>query len=111
MMQEGLLWYDDDPARTLCEKVARAILRYEKKYQRTPTLCCVHPSALLGVTEDLFVRRVKIVAEKLVWPNHFLIGVPFRVERTAIPLPSDEIKPEGHLAPVEDIPANATVND
>ena len=47
-MEVGLLWYDDDPARDLAEKVGRAARRYRQKFGASPDICYVHPSALGG---------------------------------------------------------------
>jgi len=45
-MQIGLLWYDDDPQRTLEAKIGRAADRYREKYGRLPDTCYVHPQAM-----------------------------------------------------------------
>lgn len=45
-MQSGLLWYDDDPQRTLEAKIGRAAERYREKYGRLPDTCYVHPQAV-----------------------------------------------------------------
>lgn len=47
-MDEGLLWYDDDPNRDLTEKIERAVRHYQQKFGAAPDVCYVHPSALGG---------------------------------------------------------------
>ena len=50
-MQTGLLWYDDDPQRTLEVKIGRAADRYREKYGHLPDTCYVHPLAVAGLSE------------------------------------------------------------
>ena len=45
-MKEGLLWYDDDPARDLAEKIGLAARRYRQKFGAPPNICYVHPSVV-----------------------------------------------------------------
>lgn len=45
-MNNGMLWFDNDPATTLPAKVARAADYFRRKYGRVPDLCMVHPSML-----------------------------------------------------------------
>lgn len=72
-MREGLLWYDDDPARDLAEKVARAAQQYRRKYGVAPDACYVHPSAFegSGVRE---VAGVQVSAKPSVLRHHFWLG-------------------------------------
>lgn len=44
----GLLWFDDDPRRSVGEKAAAAARRYVEKFGRLPNVCYVHPSMLGG---------------------------------------------------------------
>lgn len=46
-MQIGLLWYDDDPRKSLESKIEQAAERYRQKYGRSPNACYVNP-ALVG---------------------------------------------------------------
>jgi hypothetical protein len=46
MMNEGLLWYGDDPGRELAEKIGRAAKRYRQKCGALPDVCYVHPLAM-----------------------------------------------------------------
>lgn len=59
-VQVGLLWYDNDPRRTLEDKVGRAAQRYYEKYGHWPDTCYVHPTAVVGRTgSDLVVSLVQ----------------------------------------------------
>lgn len=71
-MKVGLLWYDDDPARDLGQKVGRAASRYQQKFGRQPTVCYVHPSALEGGIGQ--VGRIKVAALASVLRHHFWVG-------------------------------------
>lgn len=68
----GMLWLDNDPARTLDDKVARAATRYQDKYGRQPTVCYVRPSALDGI-EARQVGLVRLDVDKHTLPHHFLL--------------------------------------
>jgi hypothetical protein len=74
MIQEGLLWFDDDPARATGDKIARAAQRYRQKYGHSPDVCYVHPAHLkessLGLSEE-----IKVLPAKSVLPHHFWLGV------------------------------------
>lgn len=72
-MKTGLLWFDDDPGRTLDEKIVRAIKRHREKYNAEPNICYVHPSAL-GEDDELQVGDVHVLANATVLRYHFWIG-------------------------------------
>lgn len=73
-MKTGLLWYDDDPRRSLAQKVARAAARYRQKYGLVPNVCFVHPSALQS-NGNTSAGPVSVTAKPSVLPHHFWIGV------------------------------------
>ncbi len=73
MIQEGLLWFDDDPIRATSDKVARAIQRYESKYGHSPDVCYVHPAQIKD--RELTVGTVKVLPAQIVLPNHFWLGL------------------------------------
>jgi hypothetical protein len=73
MIQEGLLWFDDDPARALSDKITRAERRYQQKYGHAPDVCYVHPSALPG--GELSVGQVRVLPVRTVLPYHFWLCV------------------------------------
>ncbi len=73
MMQEGLLWFDDDPNRATSDKVSRAVQRYEQKYGHSPDVCYVHPGQIKE--HELSVGVVKVLPAQIVLPHHFWLGV------------------------------------
>jgi hypothetical protein len=72
-MREGLLWFDDDPARDLAEKVARAAQQYRRKYGAAPDACYVHPSAVKG-TGVREIGGVRVSPKPSVLRHHFWLG-------------------------------------
>jgi len=54
-MKTGLLWYDDDPATTLEEKVRRLTKYYRRKYGFKPDTCHVHHSIFAGKKKKFVV--------------------------------------------------------
>ncbi len=73
MIQEGLLWFDDDPNRATSDKVARAVQRYEQKFGHSPDVCYVHPGQIQD--RELSVGAVRLVPAQVVLPHHFWLGV------------------------------------
>ena len=73
MIQEGLLWFDDDPIRAMGDKVARAVQRYQLKYGHDPDVCYVHPGQIKE--HELSVGPVKVLPAQMVLPHHFWLGV------------------------------------
>ena len=73
-MKTGLLWYDDDPARSLDEKVVLAARRYREKFGRDPDSCYVHPSALGGNGKGRKMGPVQVTARRSVLRHHFWLG-------------------------------------
>jgi len=71
-MKVGLLWFDDDPARDLAQKVGRAARHYRQKFGRRPNVCYVHPSLLNGGSRR--VGGVKVAPLPSVLRHHFWIG-------------------------------------
>lgn len=43
-MELGLLWYDDDPKKTLERKISEAAERYRQRFGRLPNVCRVNHS-------------------------------------------------------------------
>lgn len=68
----GMLWYDDDPQRSLKDKVLRAARHYRRKYKEEPDICFVHPSA---ITNERSVDGVRIRALSSVLRHHFWLGI------------------------------------
>jgi len=92
-MKIGMLWFDNDPSRSLDAKVARAVDFYRNKYGKIATLCFVHPSMLASIQEeadnenqpgdngngqdgikDYSTEGVLVRCNPSVLPNHFWIG-------------------------------------
>jgi hypothetical protein len=71
-MQEGLLWLDADPKRSLAEKLARAVARYRFKFGRRPDLCYVNPATLENGTVE--IDGVRVIPASNVLKHHFWIG-------------------------------------
>jgi hypothetical protein len=73
-MRSGLLWFDDNPAATLEEKIRKAAAHYEHKYGHRPDLCLVHPPAFGGDGKVEKVDGVTIHPGRSVLPHHFWLG-------------------------------------
>jgi len=73
-MNEGLLWYDGDPKRSLNDKVAQAADRYAHKYGRVPDLCYVNP-AMLPDGKPVECGGIRVQPMSNVLKHHFWIGV------------------------------------
>ena len=71
-MQIGLLWYDDDPRKTLEMKIEQAAARYREKYGSAPTACFVNPSAVAQPTRQAGMR---VAPGRTIRPNYLWIGV------------------------------------
>lgn len=75
-MTEGMLWFDNSDQRDLSAKIVRAAEYYNNKYGEWPTLCFVHPSALLNQKAPLDVMGIEVRETNSVLPNHFWLGTP-----------------------------------
>jgi hypothetical protein len=72
-MKTGMMWFDNDPRRSLAEKVAKAADYFREKYQLAPNTCMVHPSML---AEHTFrAGNVEVRPLRGVLPGHLWIGV------------------------------------
>lgn len=76
-MQTGLMWYDDDPRKTLDAKIEQAAARYREKYGRAPNACFVNP-AQTGSTGGS--EALRVVARPTIRLNYLWIGVDDSVE-------------------------------
>jgi hypothetical protein len=72
-MLVGWLWFDNDPKRTVEEKVQRAVERYREKFGRTPDTCYVHPKAISE--DELQCGPVRVVSARHVLLNHYWLGI------------------------------------
>ncbi len=67
-MMIGMLWYDNSKL-SLPEKVRKAIIYYQDKYGRKPTLVVVNP----GDYQE--VEGIKVQSSRSVMHNHLWIGI------------------------------------
>lgn len=70
-MVEGLLWFDDDPKRTLAEKVMRAVAAYWHKHGLSANVCLVHPSVL---KHEIYIGGTRVAPWPTVLLHHFWVG-------------------------------------
>ncbi len=73
MIKTGLLWYDNDPKRSLEDKVARALAHYRQKYGQPAQVVYVNPATLNDGAPTL--PGVEVMTSKTVQPHHFWLGV------------------------------------
>lgn len=81
-MKTGLLWFDNDPKRTLADKLARAAAGHEKRTGKKATECHINakefsrlsPATLAGA-EMIWVDGIAILPSKTVLEHHMWIGV------------------------------------
>ena len=72
-MTIGLLWYDNDPKRSLEDKILAGAQRYQAKFGQFPNTCLVHPTSL--GPEQVRVQGLSVVGAQNVLPHHFFLGV------------------------------------
>ena len=72
-MREGLLWYDNDPARRLPDKVKRAATRYQARFGQKPTLCYVNLAEFDDKIEEVNGIQLRPVSNIL--RHHLWLGV------------------------------------
>ena len=72
-MNQGMLWFDNSPKKTLAVKIAEAARYYRSKYGFTPNLCMVNPSMLVGA--DCECDGVAVRPYRPVLPGHLWIGM------------------------------------
>lgn len=73
-MRTGMLWFDDDPRAALEQKVAKAVIHYQRTRGQLPNLCLVNAGALNGGGKRN-AGPVEIRAGKSVLRDHFFLGV------------------------------------
>ena len=72
-MRVGWMWFDDDPGRSLQEKIERAVKRYQERYGRLPTACYVNKKHVTG--EGFRCGNMKVIPAPNILPHHFFLGV------------------------------------
>lgn len=72
-MNTGVLWYDDDPTRTLDKKVQRACAAYAQKFGVAANTVYVHPSEVgTGLTTVMTSGGgTQVIADKATPLHHF----------------------------------------
>ena len=75
-MQIGLLWFDDDPRKTLEAKIQQAAARYHEKFGNAANTCYVNPAVATAHSipgdNDSGLRELPA---RSVRPNYFWLGV------------------------------------
>lgn len=73
-MKIGMVWYDNDPKKTLEDKVIEAAARYRQKHNgAVPTTGYVNPKAIEGKTA--VIAGVTLLASNHLLPNHLWLEV------------------------------------
>ncbi len=70
-MNAGMLWLDDNPTRSVEEKILRAARYYQEKYGTAPELCFVNRATLSQETQ---VGAIHVLPALQILPHHFWIG-------------------------------------
>ncbi len=71
-MKVGWMWFDDDPKRTIEEKVSLAAQRYREKFGRAPNTCYVNQATLSQ--EETHYGPLHVIAVHNILPNYFWLG-------------------------------------
>jgi hypothetical protein len=75
-MQAGLLWFDNDPARSLDSKATDAAERFTQKFGVAPNVCYVNVRALSGGDKVIPFHegQLRLSPANNILVNHFWIG-------------------------------------
>lgn len=75
-MLMGMLWFDNDPHRSIAAKVEEAARRYRDKFGSVPNTCYVNRAVLNGQELDVPFegRTLRVVPATNVLADHFWIG-------------------------------------
>ena len=71
-MQNGMLWFDNDPQTTLEQKIQKAVDYYTTRFGTKPNTCLVHPSAL---GKPITLNGLTVKPYLPVMPGHLWIGM------------------------------------
>jgi hypothetical protein len=77
-MNTGMLWFDNDPKKTLDAKVLQAADYFKHKYGRMPDTCMVNPLNLPETSpgsEPAKAGRITILPFRSIMPGHLWIGL------------------------------------
>ena len=72
-MRVGWMWLDNDPGRSIEEKIQRAVQSYRIKFGRFPNTCYVNQRSITG--DGFRCGKVKVIAAPNILPHHFWLGV------------------------------------
>jgi len=75
-MHTGMLWFDNSTT-SLEVKIRKAYDYYQKKYERVPDLCLIHP-AMLEADKTIKIEKMTIRPYRAVLPGHIWIGVEMK---------------------------------
>lgn len=94
MLTEGLLWFDDDPRRSLHLKIADALVRYSERTGWQPTICETHPAQAEAFNAEVtgaatrrrrakasaaptpaLPPKLRVLPNASLRPNYFLVGI------------------------------------
>ena len=73
-MDIGMLWFDDNPAVNIAEKITKAASYYASKYGRRPNICFVHPGTLSNELKSN-IGGIEIKASRTILRHHFWLGI------------------------------------
>lgn len=73
MMKIGLLWFDNDPKRTLETKISEGAKRYYEKFGLSPNACYVNPASM--AQEKAQIGELLVIASQRILLHHFWLGV------------------------------------
>lgn len=76
-MLTGLLWFDNDPQRSLNAKIQDAALRYQEKFGVTPNTCYVNRATVAGIEMSVPIRglSLRVIPSGRILVHHFWVGV------------------------------------
>ena len=71
-MEQGLLWFDNNPKTSLAIKIKQAADHYQHKFGKAPNLCLVNPSTL---DNNADTGKIVVRPYRSVLPGHLWIGL------------------------------------
>jgi hypothetical protein len=71
-LSSGWMWFDNDPARSIEEKIQQAAQHYHTKFGRFPNTCYVNQRAIDIDGDGRQMGEIKVVGMKNILPHHFL---------------------------------------
>jgi len=71
-LPSGQMWFDNDPAKSIEEKVQQAAQHYHAKFGHLPNTCYVNQRAIDSDGQQ--VGGIKVVRMPNILPHHFLLS-------------------------------------